>query len=641
MASASIPTWRILWIILPRVNVTHTDGITYNFTLTQDEITKIREMSRRVERFIEESTSNAVDIEMTVVESTGTVRSLTENTTQIFVGEDDFPSDIKRELEYADEKGRPYHIKVATFRLDGDNEKITSWFGLGNVTYARVHFFEHSKASDFEESATSPHPEEVWVHELLHCFESIFESLGTMAGLHDNDKYGYEYNNGWYRWYHDILAGQVRDPSTGEFVGIQSDMWHYLPPRRIEYWKGHTYKILDTVRSWSGAKDYCEALGGHLVTITSEAEQEVVSSLLKQVATWNYFGYWMGAQRDAQNPAKWHWLTGEAFKYTKFSDGQPDGSGNYLQMYNYPDQGNWDDTTVDANVKIQDNLYPRGIICEWEYILKPSVSILTENHLPSGVINTNYTHTLTTNGASTLTCISGILPNGLTLSTSGLLSGIPIQSGSFDFTVKAENASEYDLRTFTLEITPELVAPLITTINLKDASVNTEYYQCLENSGFSAAWSIIDQYLPANLNLSQTGEITGTPLAEGNYEFTVRAENSAGYYDKTFTLRVINDTFPPTDMEHDEDETDIQEGNNSTNPDDQKKEDVVPPTDMEHDEGKTNKQEDNNSINPDEQKTNNHRSESNKSGGGGCNSAQFGLLVFMIIVIVRIRIKFV
>ena len=66
---ASTPTWRILWIILPRVNVTHTDGITYNFMLAKDEITKIREMSERVERFIEESTSNAVDIEMTVVES--------------------------------------------------------------------------------------------------------------------------------------------------------------------------------------------------------------------------------------------------------------------------------------------------------------------------------------------------------------------------------------------------------------------------------------------------------------------------------------------------------------------------------------------------------------------------------------------
>lgn len=58
MASASIPTWRFLWIILPRINVTHTDGVTYNFTLTKDEITKIREMSGRVERFIEESTRN-------------------------------------------------------------------------------------------------------------------------------------------------------------------------------------------------------------------------------------------------------------------------------------------------------------------------------------------------------------------------------------------------------------------------------------------------------------------------------------------------------------------------------------------------------------------------------------------------------
>ena len=609
VANASIPTWRILWIIFPKVNVTHTDGVNYNFTLTQDEITKIREMSERVERFIEGSTGNAVDIEMTVVESTGTVRSLTENTDHIFVGEDDFTSDVKRELEHAEEEDRPYQIKVATFRLDGDNEKVTNWYGLGIGTYARVHFYNNTQSSDFEVKDIAPHPEEVWIHELIHCFESLFDSLGTMAGLHDNAKYGYEYNNGWYRWYHDVLAGQVKDPTTGEYVGIKSDMWQHLPPspslERTVYWKGHTYKIIDTVRTWSGAKSYCESLNGHLVTITSEEEQNVVANLLKQNSIWNYYGYWMGAQKDT----KWHWLTGEAFKYTKFSEGQPDGSGNYLEMYNYPDQGNWDDTTANANVEIQGGLYPHGIICEWEYIVKPQVSILTANHLPGGVLNTTYTQTLNTEEASMLNHISGTLPNGLTLSTSGLLSGIPTQTGSFDFTVKAENNSEYVLKTFTLDITPEIVAPVITTVDLRNANVGDEYYQNLEISGSSATWSIIDKNLPTNLSLSQTGEITGKTLTEGSYNFTVRAKNSAGYNDKTFILNVVNNAFPATEME--QDEIDKQEDEDT-------------------------------SHHLDEEQTNNNTNthENNKSESGGCNSAKIGFFTLLAVFMKKINRRF-
>lgn len=576
VANASIPTWRILWVILPRVNVTHTNGITYNFTLTQDEISKIREMSTRVEQFIEEATSNAVDIEMTIIESKGTVRSLTETTERIFVGEDDFPSDIKKELEYADEEGRPYQIKVATFRLNGDTEKLNSWHGLGGGTYARVRFLGMPY---YIETEAQPHPEEVWIHELLHCFESIFDNLGTMAGLHDATDYGYEDINGWYKWYWDILAGKVKKPSTGEYVGIKSDMWQHLPPKRIAYWKRHTYKILDTVKTWSGAKSYCESLGGHLVTITNEEEQNVVATLLKKVATWNYYGYWIGAQKDTQNTPKWHWVTGEAFKYTKFSDGQPDGYGDYLQMYNYPDQGNWDDTVPYANVEIQGNLYPHGIICEWEYTKTPPVSILTANHLPGGIVNTRYSFQLKADNSTVATTtwshVSGTLPNGLTLTSSGLLNGIPTATGSFDFTVKVEinagnTASGYNIKTFTFEVTSDCVNPVIKTVDLKDVNIGDEYNRMLEVKGSSATWSIVDKHLPADLVLSRNGEITGIPHIEGDYEFTVRAENSSGHNDKTFTLTVVDTKFPVTEMESDseqknEDNEDTDSNDNQEN----------------------------------------------------------------------------
>ena len=640
VANASIPTWRILWIILPRINAAHTDGVTYNFTLTQDEITKIREISERVEQFIEESTGNAVDIEMTVIESKGTVRSLTDDGTYLCVAEDDFPSDVKRELEHAKEEDNPYQIKVATFRLDGDSEKLYNWYGLGGGTYARVHFYNNTKSSDFEVTETAPHPEELWVHELIHCFESIFDDLGTMAGLHDHAKYGYEHINGWYRWYHDILAGQVKDPNTGEYVGIKSNMWQHIPSVRTVYWKGHTYKILDTVRSWSGAKIYCESLGGHLATITSEEEQNIVANLLKWVATWNYFGYWIGGQKDTQ----WHWVTGEAFNYTKFSAGQPDGSGNYLQMYNYPDPGYWDDTIANANVEIQGGLYPHGILCEWEYITKPSFSILTANHLAGGIVGVSYNQSFTANEkAATWSKISGTLPEGLLLNSAGILSGVPTEVGSFDFTIKAENSgSEYDLKTFTLEVTSASIAPIITTVELKDVNVGDEYFQNLEMKGSSATWKILDKYLPANLILSSNGEITGKASNEGTYEFTVRAENSVGYNDKKFRINVVNDIFPETKMEQDVEQEENPQSEEQNQSEEQKQPEDNQEKQTENNSHKQNTQDKwiENNEQPEEQ-TNAPREQStpnassnNPSGGGGCHTSNFEFFGFLVLLVI-------
>lgn len=667
-AYASIPTWRILWIILPRVNAIHTDGVTYNFTLTQDEITKIREMSERSEQFIEEATGNAVDIEMTVVESKGTVRSLTDDGTYLCVAEDDFPSDVKRELEHAKEEDNPYQVKVATFRLDGESEKLHNWYGLGGGTYARVHFYTTTKSSDFEVTETAPHPEEVWIHELLHCFESIFGDLGTMAGLHDNAKYGYENHNGWYRWYHDVLAGQVEDPTTGEYIGIKSDMWQHLPfTLRTAYWKGHTYKILDTVKSWHGAKTYCESLDGHLVTITSEEEQNVVATLLKQAATWNYFGYWMGAQKDTQKAPKWHWVTGEAFKYAKFSEGQPDGYGDYLQMYNYPDQGNWDDTASYANVEIQGGYYPHGMICEWEYTETPPVTILTANHLPGGIVNTNYSFQLKAEKGTaaaalstpTWSHISGKLPTGLTLTPTGLLTGITTATGSFDFTLKAEldagssaTNTAYNLKTFTIEVTSNCVAPVITTVDLKDVNVGDEYHKTIEVKGSTATWSIVDKNLPAELVLSPNGEITGKPLTEGTYEFTVRAANSAGYNDKKFNLTVVDASFPETEMESDDEEEEEEQGDNDESENNQggdsndNRQDDVENNENNENQGQEQgqeqeRQESNNETNNESgqpnsqqnrqevnnpQEPNNNTHSNDSSGGGGCNSGMFNFL---------------
>lgn len=235
-AAAETPKWRILWIILPRLSVSH-GGVNYSFSLTDEEMAKIREMGARTERFIEEASNNAVDIEMSFVTSIQTVTSLTEDT-YLHVGEDDFPSDIKEEIRRSDP-----HLKVATYRLDGTSQKINNYWGLGGGTYAKVRFLD---VSNHQLSETCTCPEEVWIHELLHCFEWFYNTvLGyPMPGTHDAEKNGYQsVNDSFAAYYRDIFAGRVRDAS-GDYIGITREMWAHNPSNEDISGQGYSYSVV-------------------------------------------------------------------------------------------------------------------------------------------------------------------------------------------------------------------------------------------------------------------------------------------------------------------------------------------------------------------------------------------------------------
>ena len=134
---------------------------------------------------------------------------------------------------------------------------------------------------------------------------------------------------------------------------------------------GSYYKVYDEVElNWTEASEFCESLGGHLVTITSEAEQKFVESLLQNH---NKNFYWLGAYED-QN--QWIWVTGEPFAYNRWEIGQPDdgkGDENHLMLYNKVNLGNdlytWNDIKNDGTFPNEDfwGVHNSGIICEWEF----------------------------------------------------------------------------------------------------------------------------------------------------------------------------------------------------------------------------------------------------------------------------------
>lgn len=117
----------------------------------------------------------------------------------------------------------------------------------------------------------------------------------------------------------------------------------------------HQYKIFYDTLTWEEAKAACEAMGGHLATITSEEEQQELNSY-----NGGNHNLWIGGYKNTDG--QWCWVTGEPWKYENWGEGEPNNSSNVVAdescVAMWPEK--WNDL---AN----GNIYEQsGYICEWE-----------------------------------------------------------------------------------------------------------------------------------------------------------------------------------------------------------------------------------------------------------------------------------
>lgn len=137
-------------------------------------------------------------------------------------------------------------------------------------------------------------------------------------------------------------------------------------------------------------------------------------------------------------------------------------------------------------------------------------------------------------GKQTFTVDSGVFPPGLTLATSGHVTGTPTEAGSFTFYVKiAEPVGEENCagsvgeKRFTIPINPGV--PKLTIGPEQDgvpiSTVGLAFMlQMTANLADAKTWSISEGAVPAGLAIDPTtGVISGTPTTAGTYGFTVRA----------------------------------------------------------------------------------------------------------------------
>lgn len=129
----------------------------------------------------------------------------------------------------------------------------------------------------------------------------------------------------------------------------------------------HVYQLFDATMTWGGAQSYCKSIQGHLVTITSEKEQEAVQSLVREGRK---NGYWIGLSVSNEP----EWVTGELFRYSNWAGGEPQKKTNstaFAQVWNEDGFGWVTEFPVYENEEeemLPDNI---GFICEWDTLEEP------------------------------------------------------------------------------------------------------------------------------------------------------------------------------------------------------------------------------------------------------------------------------
>jgi len=154
--------------------------------------------------------------------------------------------------------------------------------------------------------------------------------------------------------------------------------------------------------------------------------------------------------------------------------------------------------------------------------------------LPRGRTRHSYSVTLAAAGGTApyaWALTSGALAPGLTLSTSGAISGTPTKDGAYTLTVQVTDA-EGATATKLFELVIILPTPVITTSSLLAGSFRHAYSTTLRATDGTPGytWSKIGGSLPAGLTLAGSGRITGTPNRVGTWSFTVKVTDSKGKY---------------------------------------------------------------------------------------------------------------
>ena len=182
--------------------------------------------------------------------------------------------------------------------------------------------------------------------------------------------------------------------------------------------------------------------------------------------------------------------------------------------------------------------------------------------MPQGVVDQTYSKTLGGTGGCgpalpyQYTILNGALPSGLSLSSSGEISGKPTSAGTFSFWVELsdENPPTQSWcipakaqREFSITVIPRVLindqVPPPGTVgapySMQLVAVMKSAPDATSNPSSPLTWTIQSGQLPPGLALSSDGMISGSPTTAGQFTFTLLAALVDGRSDtKTQTITV-------------------------------------------------------------------------------------------------------
>lgn len=198
---------------------------------------------------------------------------------------------------------------------------------------------------------------------------------------------------------------------------------------------------------------------------------------------------------------------------------------------------------ADFSIKVTDT---KGGVANGDFsiFVRPDPVEIGALNLPMGREGVAYEQRLIARGGidpKTWSIGQGALPEGITLSTDGVLSGTPTEFGVFDFTVRVTD-SEMMSADRPLHLTIISHDPMITTTMIDKARLGAPYQTTFAAEGGSPpySWVVASGTVPEGMNLSTNGTLAGTPSVSGIFMLTIRVTDAGSRSDVLdVSLKVI------------------------------------------------------------------------------------------------------
>ena len=164
----------------------------------------------------------------------------------------------------------------------------------------------------------------------------------------------------------------------------------------------------------------------------------------------------------------------------------------------------------------------------------PAAPVITSAGSATGQVGRTFSYQITATNSPTFLSASG-LPVGLSVNTSGLISGTPSVPGVFAISLSAANTGGTGTAGLTLTILP--AAPVISAASSAGGQVGVPF--SFQITASNAPTTFAASGLPAGLSINAAGLISGTPAVPGTFTVTLAATNAGGTGTAVLPLTIL------------------------------------------------------------------------------------------------------